>query len=119
MSCVNRVGAELSNGRFTEAELIATDGLSPPAPMKGMAIKLGWEYNLVPLGEEKSSIAKMCEKGPWGANLFDGEGTHAVIVQFKNEATGKLRIRDFYESTKYEMTLDEFIRVWNGQSLFQ
>lgn len=116
-SCVNSVMAELSKGRFTEAELI--EKFDQPAPMTKTANAIGWRFKNIDPGHELSEIETMCKNGPWAANLYDLDGHHNVIVKFKNAITERLRIHDHLEGTKYEMTINEFIRVWNGDCVFK
>lgn len=112
-SCVDAVTAKLSNGQFSESQLIEKFGA--PAPMKETAHLIGRKFGSIYEHEYDSKILEYCSNGPWGAKFFDGDW-HAVIVAFKNEATGRLRIHDPFEGTKYEMTLQEFKRVWTGES---
>lgn len=116
-SCVNLVGSALSGGRFSEAQLIEKFGVS--AAMKEIANYIGWKFENVTPGFEMEEIAAKCERGPWGAKLFDGEAHHAVIVQFRSKVTSRLRIHDSFEGTKYEMTIEEFKARWNGDCMFQ
>lgn len=120
LSCVNAVTAALSKGRFTEAELLETFG--DLAPMKETAKHIGWRFDNAAVGDEVTKIASNCEKGPWGAKLWDMDRKaphHDVMVMFQNVETGRLRIHDFYEGTKYELTIEEFVRVWNGEHVLE
>ncbi len=111
-SCVNLVGSVLSEGKFSEAQLIEKFGT--PAPMLETAECIGWRFANAPIGSEAEVIVANCERGPWAAKLRDPKH-HAVIVKFNNEITGRLLIHDSFEGTKYEMTLQQFIKHWNGE----
>lgn len=83
--------------------------------MRDLAEHINGKALSVPLKQMKAAIEGECKRGPWAAKLYDGEDWHLLIVQLKNESTGRLRIHDTYEGTKYEMDIDEFTRVWTTQ----
>jgi hypothetical protein len=112
-SCGNAVAALLSDRNIDEETLIK---LFPPrAAMRDLAEHINGKALSVPLDQMKAAIEGECKRGPWAAKLYDGEDWHLLMVQLKNESTGRLRIHDTYEGTKYEMDIDEFNRVWTTQ----
>lgn len=65
-------------------------------------------------------IDGLLDKGPFIAEFHEcGDKTsHEVIVDSLSES-GNLKIRDPWEGTKYEMTLDEFYNYWTGNACFK
>jgi hypothetical protein len=53
----------------------------------------------------------------WFDNSYQ-RSHHVVYVEGKTPG-GEFKIWDPFEGTKYEMTLKQFLLLWNGKSLFK
>lgn len=58
------------------------------------------------------------KKSSFGAVLREGNPLgHLVLVKSLNG--NQLTIKDPWDGTKYEMTIEEFFKVWNGEIVFK
>jgi filamentous hemagglutinin len=63
-------------------------------------------------------LEKIARKSSFGAVLREGSALgHLVLVESLSE--NLLTIKDPWDATKYEMTVVEFLNVWNGEIVFK
>jgi len=69
--------------------------------------------------EERGQVglAKVSKNGPFAAALEGTDVGHMVVVD-KIE-NGLVKVRDPLGGTRYNMTTDEFLRVWSGIAVFK
>jgi hypothetical protein len=118
-SCISAVGQMLSKGRITEQHLITELGARPE--LADLRRYLGDEWT-----SQKRSFRSFAEISdePWGAELMENAGTdldkslHSVVVDGVG-SDGNLLIRDPWEGAKYEMTPQQFLKIWTGRAIYR
>jgi len=124
-SCVAAVGEMLLRMHgieMTQAEIIAIIGEA--SNVKDLADLLNekdeskrkekWHGVIVAV----KNLEKIAAKVSFGAVLREGNPLgHLVLVEsLQNDL---LTIKDSWDGTKYEMTREEFLKVWNGEIIFK
>ncbi len=78
------------------------------------------------IGEEKwhgvivgiKHLEKIADKSSFGAVLREGNPLgHLVLVE--NLFGNLLNIKDPWDGTRYKMSVEEFLKVWNGEVIFK
>lgn len=123
-SCISATGEMLTEGRLTEAQLIELIGR--PGDIDELAKHLAKETGEAWTSKKgPTSYAKIGEGGPWAAELDEyfwkgtkGKTPHIVVVDGPG-APGNLRIRDPIEGTRYEMSIEEFQKAWDGRAAYR
>lgn len=124
-SCVAAVGAMLLRNRgisMTQREIIDIIGESSTTD------KLAQLLNEIdkPNGEEKwhgvivavKYLERIVDKSSFGAVLREGKPLgHLVLVEKLNG--NLLDIKDSWDGTSYQITIEEFLKVWNGEIVFR
>lgn len=127
-SCACACGEMLSEGKLTEAQLMAKmmepgyDG----ADMLSLADHLGPQWNKGRLTQ--GSLNGLLTRSPFAAELRDLAPTtgpyrraglgHTVVVDGVDEA-GNIRVRDPQHGTRYEMIRSDFEKVWTGGAVWR
>lgn len=126
-TCISACGEMVTNGRLTEAELIAL--LKIPGDIEDHPLYLGPEWTSEPW--LNTSLARMDKGGSWVAQMYDGEfrppghanmdtkEPHAVVVDGPTPDLKRLKIRDPLEGTSYEMTISDFKIAWGRQAAYR
>lgn len=125
LSCVAAVGVMLLHNRgitMTQEEII--DIIGEASTTEKLAKLLNDTDK--PRGEEKwhgaivavKYLEKIASKSPFGAVLREGNPLgHLVLVE---KLEGNLpSIKDPWDGTAYQMTVEEFLKVWNGEIIFK
>lgn len=125
LSCVAAVGEMLLQTRgilMTQAEILDIIGEASTTE------KLAELLNKVdkPIENERwhgiiiavRHLEKVAEKGNFGVVLREGSTLgHLVLVE--NLSNGLLKIKDSWDATSYEMTVEDFLQVCNGEIIFR
>ena len=125
LSCVAAVGVMLLQTRgmtMTQADII--DIIGEASTTEKLAKLLNDTDKL--RGEEKwhgtivavKYLEKIANKSPFGAVLREGNPLgHLVLIE---KLKGNLlSIKDPWDGTAYQMTVEEFLKVWNGEIIFR
>jgi filamentous hemagglutinin len=123
-SCVAAVGEMLLRERgieMTQTEII--DIIGEASTTKELANLLNekdttfdekWHGVIVAV----KYLEKIARKSSFGAVLREGSALgHLVLAESLSE--NLLTIKDPWDATKYEMTVVEFLNVWNGEIVFK
>lgn len=119
-SCISMVGSELSDGLFTEKQLIEL--LKTPGDIDDLPGVLGgrWTTERGP-----TSLPQLDAGGSWVAEFRERAWTevpktpHVVIVDGPTTELTHVKIRDPLEGTSYEMTLADFKKAWTGRAAYR
>lgn len=118
-SCISTVGAELSEGAFTEKQLIAR--LGSPGDIDDLPGVLGGRWTTE---KGPTRLPQLDAGGPWVAEFRERAWTqvpktpHVVIVDGPASNIA-VKIRDPLEGTSYEMTLADFKKAWTGRAAYR
>jgi filamentous hemagglutinin len=119
-SCVSACGEMLSTGSVSQTTLI--EKLGAPAPTEELAQHLGSGWIGGYVGHGEAEFTEMMRSGrPWAAQFYEfgAELSHTVVVDGMDEM-GQVMIRDPWNGgSTYRMTVEEFLRVWTGVSVFR
>ena len=125
LSCVAAVGEMLLQTRgikMTQAEII--DIIGEPSTLENLADLLNktdkpidnekWHGVIIPVRH----LEKIIQKSSFGAVLREGSplGHIVLVLGLENDL---LRIKDSWDATTYQMTVDEFLSFWNGEIIFK
>jgi filamentous hemagglutinin len=123
-SCVAAVGEMLLRERgieMTQTEII--DIIGEASTTKELANLLNekdttfdekWHGVIVAV----KYLEKIARKSSFAAVLREGSALgHLILVESLNE--NLLTVRDPWDATKYEITVVEFLNVWNGEIVFK
>jgi filamentous hemagglutinin len=123
-SCVAAVGEMLLREReieMTQVEII--DIIGESSTTSRLAYLLNEKDNSPPEKWHGIIVAvkyleMIAKKSSFGAVLREGNPLgHLVLVETLNG--NLLAIKDPWDGTKYEMTTEEFLKVWNGEIVFK
>ncbi len=125
LSCVAAVGVMLLDNRgisMTQREIIDIIGEASTTE------KLADFLNEVdkPFGKEKwhgviiaiKHLEKIAKKRPFGAIFREGNPLGHLVFIEKIESN-ILYVKDSWEGTAYQMTVEELSKVWNGEIIFR
>jgi Peptidase C39 family len=125
LSCVAAVGEMLLQTRgilMTQAEIIAIIGeVSTTEHLANLLNKVDksventeWHGIIIAVRH----LEKVALKGNFGAVLREGSTLgHLVLVETLSNKL--LKIKDTWDATSYQMTVEEFLQVWNGEIIFR
>jgi hypothetical protein len=128
-ACVSACGEMLTNGTVKQEHLASElakywpKGMyeNPTADIEWLVQELGsdWKIMLSDSRDASKDLEILSEKRqPWLAELRDvGKASHAVIVDGLN-AQGELIVRDPASAERYEMRKGDFLKFWNGRSIY-
>lgn len=114
VSCGAACGEMLTD--IPEADLIRAVGA--PTDPSALARGLGGDWRGGYVGPDQ--LDALTELGrPWAAELYEGGKLgHMVVVD--GAESGNFLIRDPWAGgSTYQMTTDEFMRVWTGRAVFR
>jgi hypothetical protein len=119
-SCISAVGKMLSEGRFTEKELI--DRLGAPSHIQRLPEVLGSDWTCE---KGPTTLAEIGKNGPWAALMRESpewtkfpKPPHVVVVDGPSPS-GNVMIRDPLEGTRYEISVKDFKNAWTGNCAYR
>lgn len=84
----------------------------------GLGSRGQWSAWVNPVNNSQSTFDHLSGRGSYITSLKSfGSESHMVVIDGV-DARGRVIVRDPYEGTKYLMEWDEFVRVWEGMSVW-
>lgn len=126
MACYAAVGDMLSDGRMSQADILARygdeDGLRGGTPGEvARALGEGWRGGTVDVPQEDlpQVFRLFNDTGPWGATMRGAAGGQHMVVVDGLAPDGSVRIRDPYDGSSYTTPYDEFMGAWLGGAVWR